>query len=280
MATCYRHPNRETNVSCSRCGNPICPSCMTPTSVGMRCPDCAGDTTPVRTAANIRSTSANAIAVTVGLIAINVVAFLASGQFGLSNGGGSTSSVYNYGFLSGGPVATSDGILGGVANGDYWRLVTYGFLHAGLLHIGFNMFLLYILGQMLEPVIGHYRFAAVYAVSLLGGAFVALLLDPNAVTVGASGAIFGIAGAAAVDLRGRRQSIMEAGIGGLILFNLAFSFIGTNISIGGHIGGLVFGAATMFCFLVVDRRRLPSWTGYAAALALGAVAVVAGIAAA
>src|SRR5689334_18825029 len=121
MATCYRHPQRETGVSCSNCGNPICPDCMTPTSVGMRCPECAAQKTKVKTMRQVHSDPR----VTYALIAINVIAFLASGQFGFQASGGS--QVFNKGALFG-PL---------VDDGEYWRLITSGFLHAGLLHIGF-----------------------------------------------------------------------------------------------------------------------------------------------
>src|SRR5919108_2138603 len=172
--TCYRHPDRETGVSCSSCGRPICPDCMTPTPVGMRCPECARERTRVRTMRNVRSDPV----VTYVLIAINVLAFI--GEFASGGGGLAT---------RGGGTAISDGALFGpaIANQDeYYRLITSAFLHAGLIHIGFNMFLLYLLGQILEPAIGRVRFAALYFTSLLGGDFGALLVSPDAVTIGAS----------------------------------------------------------------------------------------------
>src|SRR5438094_1725807 len=129
MATCYRHPNRETGVSCSNCGRAICPDCMTPTPVGMRCPECARDRTKVRTVRTMHSEPR----VTYALIAINVVLFLASGQFGLQASRGD--SLYARFALWGPAVHVQH---------EYWRLITGGFLHAGLLHIGFNMYLLYL----------------------------------------------------------------------------------------------------------------------------------------
>jgi membrane associated rhomboid family serine protease len=258
--TCYRHPGRETGVHCSNCGRAICPDCMTPTPVGMRCPECSKDRTQVRT---LRSIATEPI-VTYVLIAINVVVFLAEGRFGVgSNSGGTT--IFDKGALYG-PA---------VANGDWWRIATSGFLHAGLLHIGFNMYLLYLLGHMLEPAIGSLRFALIYVVALFGGALGALIVSPDAVTVGASGAVFGLMGAAAVELQARGINPFETGIGGLILFNLAFSFLFSGISIGGHIGGLIAGAVVGFLFLQADKRRLPAQ----AALA-GAVVLAVGIAAA
>ncbi len=241
METCYRHPNRETGVSCSNCGRPICPDCMTPTPVGMRCPECAREKTPVRT---IRSSGSGATTVTVALLIVNVFAFIASGQFDV--GGATSSELFRNGALFG-PAIDS--------NHEYWRLVTSGFLHAGLIHVGFNMYLLWVLGQMLEPVLGSVRFAVVYFVALLGGSFGALLLEPTAFTVGASGAVFGLMAAAFLELRARGIDPFQAGIGWLIVINLAFSFVLANISIGGHIGGLVGGALATLALHQGDRLR-------------------------
>ena len=262
METCYRHPNRETGVHCSNCGRPICPDCMTPTPVGMRCPECAGQRTRVRT---LRSTTSEPI-VTFVLIAINVVAFLAEGQFGVGSTSGGT-TLFNK-FALDGPD---------VANGDYWRIVTSGFLHAGLLHIFFNMYLLYLLGQMLEPAIGSVRFGLIYAVALLSGSLGALIVSPNSFTVGASGAVFGLMGAAAVELRARGINPFEPNIGGLIIFNLLFSFVFSGISIGGHIGGLVGGATAGFLFLQADERRIPRQAAIGLSVALAAVVAAASI---
>jgi membrane associated rhomboid family serine protease len=188
--TCYRHSDRETGVSCSSCGRPICPDCMTPTPVGMRCPECSRQKTKVRTAATMSGDPQ----LTYVLIAINVIAFVA-----MAAGGG--------GLLSrgGGEVYTNGALFGpAVADGDWWRIVTAGFLHAGLLHLAFNMYFLWFLGALMENSIGKVRFAIIYFVSLLGGSFGALLLSPNAVTVGASGAVFGMMGAAIIGMRARR----------------------------------------------------------------------------
>jgi membrane associated rhomboid family serine protease len=260
---CYRHPGRETGVRCSNCGRPICPDCMTPTSVGMRCPECSRQRTQVRTLGSTRSEPR----VTVALMIACGVAFLASGSLGPGGGGGS--ALYRDGALFG-PA---------VADGDLWRLVTSGFLHSGLIHIGFNMYLLWILGQMLEPELGSVRFAALYFTSLLFGAFGALVVEPNALTVGASGAVFGLMGAAAVEIRARGVNPLKTDIGMLILFNLGLSFVIPNISIGGHIGGLVGGALAALA-LDASRRagRHAQAAGVAACLALSAVAVAGSLA--
>jgi membrane associated rhomboid family serine protease len=240
METCYRHPNRETGVSCSSCGRPICPDCMTPTPVGMRCPECSKDRTKVRT---ISAPSDEPI-VTYALIAINVLAFLGS-----LAGGGAVAT------RGGGSVIDNGALFGpDIANGEYWRLVTSGFLHAGLIHIAFNMYLLYILGTLLEPAIGRARFLVLYFTSLLGGSLGALLVSPNSLTVGASGAVFGLMGGAVVIMRARGFDPMASGIPALIALNLLITFVFPGIAIGGHIGGLVAGAIAGYVLVGVGDR--------------------------
>jgi membrane associated rhomboid family serine protease len=231
---------------------------MTPTSVGMRCPECSRERTKVHTIHSIQGTTQ----VTMALIAINVVAFLASGAF--APGGEIGNRVFRDGALYGPAIAHGH---------EYWRLVTGGFLHAGILHIAFNMYLLYTLGQMLEPPLGSVRFAAIYVVSLLGGSFGALLVNPTSVTVGASGAVFGLMGAAFVELRARGIDPFQTGIGALILINLVFSFVLSNISIGGHIGGLIAGGLASLALQQGERQRSRSLgLALCALLALGAAA--------
>jgi membrane associated rhomboid family serine protease len=243
--TCYRHPNRETAVSCSSCGRPICPDCMTPSPVGMRCPECMRRPTRVVRGVGEASLFSRAPATFI-LIGLNVVAFLA--EIASAGGGvtvGGSSAVVNFGLF--GPS---------VAEGEWYRLVGGAFLHASLVHIGFNMFALYFLGRLLEPAIGTPRFVAVYIASLFGGAFGALLLSPNALTVGASGAIFGIFGAAFVIARGRGIDAVASSIGVILLLNLAISIGSPEISLGGHLGGLVAGVICAFAILAGERGML------------------------
>jgi membrane associated rhomboid family serine protease len=263
--TCYRHPNRETGVSCSSCGRPICPDCMTPTPVGMRCPECSRQKTKVRTAVTLTSDPQ----LTYVLIAMNVIAFVAmtASGGGLDGRGG---SVFQNGALFGPAVEA----------GDWWRIITAGFLHSGILHLAFNMYFLYFIGQLLEPAIGKLRFGLIYFVSLIGGSFGALLLSPNAVTVGASGAVFGLMGAAILAMRARGIDPMQSGLGVTLLLNLAITFLIPNISIGGHIGGLVAGGIVGYLLFEVGDRGRSSATPVLAicvvlgvALAVGCIAV-------
>ena len=254
MATCYRHPSRETGVSCSSCGRPICPDCMTPTPVGMRCPECARQRTKVQTMRATRSDPR----VTVAIIIVCVAVFLATNGFS-----GGSGSLWRDLFLDGPDVH----------DGDWWRLVTSGFLHAGPIHILFNMYLLWVLGNMLEPALGSGRFAVLYFTALLAGACGALIVDPNTPTVGASGAVFGLMGAAAVELRSRGINPFQTDIGLLIIFNLVLSFVLSHVSVGGHVGGLIGGVLVGVAFDLADRRRTPA-LAYAGSVALAAIAVV------
>jgi membrane associated rhomboid family serine protease len=263
--TCYRHPDRETGVSCSSCGRPICPECMTPTPVGMRCPECASQRT--RVVRNPTGTPAGlgAFPATYVLIAINVIVFLveiASGSGGL--GEQHDKLIIDFGLF--GPF---------VAEGEWYRLVTNGFLHASLMHIGFNMLLLFFLGRLLEPALGTPRFLVLYFASLLAGSFGALILEPNSLGVGASGAIFGLAGATFVIARGRGMDALAGEIGFLIVFNLIFSFVSPRISIGAHIGGLIGGILCALAIVAGERGMLGRNRQPLEIAAMVAVAVVA-----
>lgn len=268
MATCYRHSSRETGVSCSSCGRPICPDCMTPTSVGMRCPECAGDRTKVKTAAHIRSSAEPRAAYV--LMAINVLVYLAAN---LSKGGdllGSHPASYAYihGALYGPAIEFGH---------DYWRLLTSGFLHYGPLHLAFNMYFIFVIGHMLEPAIGRWRFVGVYFASLLCGSFGALLLTPRALTVGASGAAFGLLGCTMVVARARGISLWDSGLGATLAINVVLGLSISGISIGGHLGGIVGGVLAGFIVLELGERRGSELGALLGCAAVGAIGVVAAI---
>jgi membrane associated rhomboid family serine protease len=270
VATCYRHPDRETGVSCSSCGRPICPDCMTATPVGMRCPDCARQRTRPRRAASVGVGEEPVL--TYVLIGINVAIAFGSFVSGASATGG--------GGLGGSSLLTEGAVSRfAVDQGEYWRLLTSGFLHTGLIHLLFNMFALYILGGMVEPAIGRLRFGIVYFVSLFAGSFGALLLTPDGLTAGASGAIFGLMGAAVIVMRDRGINPMESGIGLWIGLNLLITFTIPGISIGGHIGGLIGGALVALLFVEVGSRlKAPESLTSLLAGAIGVIAIAAAIA--
>jgi membrane associated rhomboid family serine protease len=241
----------------------------------MRCPECARDKTEVKRP-SYAGLGGGVARVTFVLIAINVVAFLlevltGSGGFGIND-----SSVFNNGALCGDAVGGGGPCFGSGAivsdGGEWWRIVTSGFLHANLIHLGLNMFLLYVLGQVLEPAIGSARFLAIYLVSLIAGSAGALLLeDPYRFTIGASGAIFGIFVATIIIAmhRGFTQVVQQLGF--WLVLNLVFTFSVDGISVGGHLGGLAGGAVAALLVVGAERqlarrRTLPAELAIMAAL--------------
>jgi membrane associated rhomboid family serine protease len=269
VETCYRHPSRETGVSCSSCGRPICPECMTPTPVGMRCPECSRQRTKVKTAATI--TRGEEPVVTYILMGICVAL-----------GIGSMLSPGNW--LSGGftQLDLDFSLIGAkVADGEVYRLVTAGFLHAGIFHLLVNMYSLWILGSLLEPTMGRVRFLVVYFAGLLAGSFGGLLEQgPLDYGVGASTAIFGLMGAALVVLRKRGIDPMQSGLPLWIGINLVLTFTVSGLSVGGHVGGLIGGTlAALLMYELPDRvRSLPAVAGVVLAGCVGVAAFAAGIA--
>ena len=253
---------------------------MTSTPVGMRCPECARQRTRVRDPRGVAGRAdAPATYVLIGLCVAAFVAEIVSGADLL--GGGATGSVV----ADGGLFASLIGVAGepvGVAEGELYRVVTAAFLHSGILHLGLNMLALYVLGTLLEPAIGTARFVGIYAVSVLAGSFGALLLDPDQLTVGASGGIFGLMAAAFLIARHRGLDELASQVGLFVVLNLVFTFSIPNISIGGHLGGLVGGGLAALLINAFDRRTSGSPRAIEAIglLALCALAVAASIAAA
>lgn len=167
-----------------------------------------------------------------------------------------------------------DGALFGpliAEEGEWWRIFTGGFLHRGVPHLGLNMALLWLLGGQLEKALGSIRFIILYVGSLLAGSFGALLLDPDAFTVGASGAVFGLMGAAVAAQRASGISPWKSGIGGLVLINLLFTFSVASISVGGHVGGLIGGYLIGWIFYETPKRFPQPWLPYLGAIAVGVV---------
>ncbi|HET7127852.1 MAG TPA: rhomboid family intramembrane serine protease [Gaiellaceae bacterium] len=273
--TCYRHPDRETGLSCSECGRPICYECMTPAPVGLRCPDHSGKAQGVRkvtqaagrTATGFSSRRLNAV--TVALISINVAVALAelaiNGQF-------APNWIFDHGALIGNGCCV-DGHLVGVAHGEWWRMVTSMFLHGGYLHIALNMYSLYYVGSILEISIGRWQFLLLYLGSGMAGSAGALVWSPLNPTVGASGAIFGILGA--LFILERRGSIATEGqIAVLIVVNLVFTFaLSSYISVGAHVGGLIGGVVLMWLFHQFRRSDALYAVGATAAVIAASVVV-------
>jgi membrane associated rhomboid family serine protease len=270
---CYRHPDRETGLSCSECGRPICYECMTTAPVGLRCPEHSGKPQGIqkvaqgaqRTFTGVGSHRGNVVTLT--LIAINVAVVFA--EFASSRSASFTNnSIFTHGSLFASLSYNQFSAPVGVAHGEYWRLVTAMFLHVSFLHIAFNMYALYWAGSILEQLIGRWRFLLLYLASGIAGSAGALLWSPNVPSAGASGAIFGVLGA--LFVLERRGNISTGGqIAALIVINLVITFaLSTYISVGAHVGGLFAGIVLMV--LLTNFRR--SWI-YSVASALGVIVV-------
>jgi membrane associated rhomboid family serine protease len=263
---CYRHPGRETLVSCSNCDRPICTDCMVQTAVGIKCPECAGQATGVRGAtkrARAAAGEGGGLIVTKTLIAVNVAVFLLEVAQG-----GATDAVRSEAFLRGALYGPA------VADGEWYRMITSGFLHVNLIHIGFNMLMLWWFGGPLEALLGRARFLVVYSLSLVAGAAGALLLSPDVFTVGASGAVFGILGAGFI-LERRGIAVFGGAALGVIVLNLALSLFLSNISLGGHLGGLAGGMLAVLALMHFSRGH-PAYSRIDAVTVLGLVGILAG----
>jgi membrane associated rhomboid family serine protease len=211
--------------------------------------------------------------VTYVLIALNVLAFLAE----LATGGRTSRLIIDFSTL--GVGLDRDGLVG-VAQGELWRLVTGGFLHAPTnpLHILFNMYLLFVLGRMLEPALGHVRFAALYAASLLAGSFGAIVAAPGTLTLGASGAVFGLMGATFAMERARGVDPRQSGVLPLIVLNLVLGFAIPGVSVGGHIGGLIGGGVAALAMDRLGARRRGIALPVAACVLVAALSVAGAVA--
>ena len=278
--TCYRHPDRETGLSCSDCGRPICTDCATFAPVGIRCPEHSGRPQGVQrvtTGARRATASGMGAIVTKSLIGINVAVYLV----GVAQGAplnGISGTLYEEGalFIS---RTLSDGSPGGLAEGEWYRLLTAAFLHGGIIHLAMNMLVLWLIGAPMEQSIGRARFLAIYLVSGLAGSAGALLLSPNDVTVGASGAIYGLFGAALVAER-QGTFVLGGSVIGLVVINFLFTFVGAaqyNISLGGHLGGFIGGILAMLALTRFGRGHAvygrPGVVGIVGVVAVGALAI-------
>ncbi|MCX5350538.1 MULTISPECIES: rhomboid family intramembrane serine protease [Streptomyces] len=254
LPTCYRHPDRETGVRCTRCERPICPECMISASVGFQCPECvrAGSRTGHAPSASQPRTLAGGTVtadprlVTKILIGLNLAVFLVQ----LSVGDRFTDRFD----LIGRAYVPLLGSVEGVAEGQWYRMLTVMFLHGSYIHILFNMLSLWWIGGPLEAALGRARYLALYLVSgLAGSALTYLVAAPNQPSLGASGAIFGLFGATAVLMR--RLNYDMRPVIALLVINLIFTFGWSNIAWQAHIGGLVGGVVVGYAMVHAPRER-------------------------
>ena len=238
---CYRHPDRIASSGCQRCDRPICSEDMKQASVGFHCPECvkaAGQR--VYTPQNLQFQPL----VTQAIIAVNILAYLAQQSV---------------------PGLTTDGLLFGpiIAEGEFWRLLTSGFLHGSLFHIGFNMYLLWMIGPELEKAFGKVKFLLLYFGALFAGAAAVTFFNWDAPTLGASGAVLGLAGAMAAVYQIRGFSFRQSPVYGLVVLNLALPILTAFVNIGfgrisfwGHFGGMVGGAAIAAVLIYLPERGI------------------------
>ncbi len=265
---CYRHPDRESGRRCTRCGRVACSECLVQASVGSHCVDCV-KATRAPAAQRVKMWNAtNTVVATKVLIALNLAVFIYT-------------AVASTRTLGGGTVTDAQFDLGlnrfFIANGEWWRMITAGFIHFGLLHVAFNMYALWNLGQLLEPITGRAQYVLLYFAALLAGSAGALIVGGRGITGGASGAVFGLFGAAAMALRQRGINPLQTSIGSVLIINLVLTFAIPGISIGGHLGGLVGGGLCGAVVFAPNWKRLPVWLTFGAPIAVGALSVAIGV---
>ena len=271
-SVCYRHTDRPAGVRCQRCERVICPDCQYIAPVGFHCPECLAAARRARltTAPGGRAAAvprrrrrqptvvsgqaafnlARRPAVLTGLlVAANLVMFVVAAATRRSVW--QSLGVRQYDIMGNGAL-WAPGIN---VEGEWWRLFTGGFLHANIIHVGFNVLLLGLLGAPLERRLGSLRFSLLYVTALLSGSLGAVLVSPRAFTVGASGAVFGLMGAHLMVSRAAGRRARDSGVMGLLVLNLITTFLFPNISIGGHIGGLIGGLLASWILLTPDRRE-------------------------
>jgi len=258
---CYRHPDRPTGLSCTECGKPICPDCSHDAAVGQKCAECARPIgrNRVITARNLRTSTP---VVTV-ILALTITSFIAQG------------AVHDY-------EARFFQVNFLVAAGEWWRLLTSAFLHGGLLHIGFNMYALWLFGPPLERRFGSAPFAALYlAAAVAGGAAYALFGPPNVAVLGASGAIFGLFGAVIAATYRNRNTPAGADqfrrLLGLLAINLLLPFMLPAIAWQAHMGGLAIGLVIGGVWTKLDERQSNITQRTIVATALFLLAFVVGV---
>jgi membrane associated rhomboid family serine protease len=252
-------------------------------TVGSHCLDCAKASRPdARTRARFWS-ARQPLLVTMSLIAVNVAIFvmvvLVTRDLAALSGG-VTDMHLRLGLskdVLAQPIAwqSDDGGIYITEPNGWYRLITSGYLHFGVIHLAFNMYFLYVLGQMLEPALGRVNYLLLYFASLLGGSLGVVLLDSGGITAGASGAVFGLLAAATVGLWRRGVNPFTTGVGSVLILNLFITFAIPGISIGGHLGGAIAGAICGAVMLAPAYRRGPSWTTWAAPVAVGVGSIVA-----
>ncbi len=274
LPACVRHADRPTGLRCVRCDRPACPDCLREASVGYQCVDCVREGSksvrPARTAAGAKTSSSRRLVVVPALIVTNVAAFALTALQAGSIVDNSRSALFQDGAL----------VPAYVSAGEWWRLLTSGFLHFGNyggfgpVHLLFNMFALWVIGRDLELVLGRARFLTVYLLSLLGGSTAVMLLgDTGAGVAGASGAVYGLFGGIAVVVF--KAKLNPTPVLTLLAINIVLSVTLPGISLLGHVGGLIAGAlSTAAMVYPPPARRAQVQLGACLALLVLMLAVI------
>ena len=252
LPACYRHPGRHTGLRCTRCDRPTCPECLRDASVGQQCVECVneGRRTTRRPVNLTGARLGNRPVLVYLLIAVNVVIFVITAVEAGSIAGNTNSPLFDEWVMW--PAAAA-------VNGEWWRVVTAGFLHIGFIHLAVNMLSLWMIGRDLERVLGKIRFAAVYFLSLIGGSIgVMLFAAPNSGAAGASTALYGLLGCylvAVLRLKLDPRSILIT-----LVINVFLTF-SLGLSIQGHFGGLIVGAIAMAAIVYAPQKNRQWWQG-------------------
>ncbi|WP_419994096.1 rhomboid family intramembrane serine protease [Streptomyces boninensis] len=286
--TCYRHPDREAHVRCTRCDRYICPDCMREAAVGFQCPECVSEgnreVRQARTAFGGTLRQNFVPVVTYTLIGLNVLAYIAQAALGdeftnrfdnfgrgwIASNGGALYEDQGY------PIPGTD--PAGIAHGEWWRLITSAFLHQpptsgiGPLHLLMNMYMLWMLGRVVEQGLGRSRYLALYLISAIGGSVLGYVISPYQPALGASGAIFGLIGAYYLMTRRLGRPDTQFLVIGLIWLVISAGFTSWE----GHLGGLLAGGATAFVFAYTPQhhRKVLHIAGPAVVLVVLVVATV------
>ncbi len=279
---CYQHPDRRGGVTCQRCDRPICPECMHQASVGFHCPECTAAHRS-KSIPGVRHAPSGQFKyrATRVLLGLNVAAFLYS--VAVSGSAQGITRLDSDVLIDGGLFAEALVRRGtvieriGVDAGEYYRLVTSAFLHDGIFHLAFNMYALWLLGQLLESGFGASRFVSLYVVSMFGGAAGVMLWSPDSPTVGASGAVYGLMGAMVVVQRAIGGNLFRSGLGTLLIINLALTLLVPRISIGGHFGGLAAGVLMGVAMFNLEKLGAKKWLTVALGAAISAIFVTASV---
>jgi membrane associated rhomboid family serine protease len=259
--TCFHHKGRETWRTCTRCERPACADCLTQAVVGSHCWECIKAARPPRKQRVRRWNAGLGPVVSYALIAVNVVVFVLVGREGLGDGTDTTLQEH---------LAV---LAPGVADGEWYRLVTYAFVQADVLQLGFNMVALYVFGRELERDLGHLRFVALFFTAVLCGGFTAVQLEPTSFMWGSAAGVAGLIVATALSLRRRGASLVDGGVASAVVLSLLLGVVMPGATLAPMLGGAIGGSVVGSAMVLAGRRWWTVVMSLVLALAVSAWAV-------